>query len=85
MDGTMRASIKTIRKMALGSTSGGMAGLMKVFGKMANNMEKENISWRIKRLNGAFGTKAKELSGLKTNRTCALLKKIANYDDYFLN
>jgi hypothetical protein len=83
MDDTMRASIKTTKKMALGSTFGAMAGLMKDFGKMANNMEKENMSCRIKRSNGAFGIKVKELSGLKMNRICALLKKIAINDYYF--
>ena len=53
-----------IRGMVMVCSHGRMVANTKVCGKMANNMEKENISILMIMLEQAIGKKEKELSGL---------------------
>ena len=67
MEGSMMEITIWIKSMALGYTSGLMAGSMKDSGPMGDNMEKADTHRLILKLEEESGEKARELSGLMSN------------------
>jgi len=80
-ENTLEVIIMT-KKKDLESTVGLMVESMKDFGRMENNMEKGNISYRIKLLNGGFGIMEIENCGLKIKKNRILMVFRSKYYDF---